>query len=368
RLNATTDLKKAVDNSEIIFICVGTPSDNEGAINLRYIKEVAKDLGTILKNIEDYKVVVVKSSVVPSTTEEMVIPLLEEYSGKKAGKDFGVCTNPEFLREGLAVEDTLDPDRVVIGELDKKSGDVLYKLYENFECPILRVSLRTAEMIKYASNNFLATKISFINEISNICEKLDIDVHEVSKGIGLDERIGPHFLHAGVGFGGSCLPKDSKALIKLAENHEYDPELLKSVLGINKQQRLKVIEKAKSMMDLDGKTISILGLAFKPETDDIRESPAITVVEELLKENVNIRAYDPKAMENFKHITEDIYYAEDVDDALKNSDLCIILTDWNEFRNIYENVLEMDSPRVIDGRMLLDRERAEELDIEYKSV
>ena len=366
-LAATTDMEIAVRESEIIFICVGTPSSDDGSIDLKYIKEAAKDMGVILKNL-DYKLIVVKSSVVPGTAEKVVIPTIEENSGKQTGKDFGICVNPEFLREGLAVEDTLNPDRIVIGESDKKSGDILYELYKDFKCPVLRVNLRTAEMIKYASNNFLATKISFINEISNICQKLDIDIHEVAKGIGLDHRIGHHFLNAGVGFGGSCLPKDVKALIKLSENLSYNPKLLKSVLEVNENQKLKVVEITKSLMDLNGKTIAILGLAFKPGTDDIRESPAITIIEKLMEENTNIRAYDPKAMENFKTINNKIYYANNIDDALKDSDLCIILTEWKEFKNIYEKILEMKKPRVIDGRRVLDKEKANDLGIEYFSV
>jgi len=366
-LAATTDMEIAVRESEIIFICVGTPSSDDGSIDLKYIKEAAKDMGVILKNL-DYKLIVVKSSVVPGTAEKVVIPTIEENSGKQTGKDFGICVNPEFLREGLAVEDTLNPDRIVIGESDKKSGDILYELYKDFKCPVLRVNLRTAEMIKYASNNFLATKISFINEISNICQKLDIDIHEVAKGIGLDHRIGHHFLNAGVGFGGSCLPKDVKALIKLSENLSYNPKLLKSVLEVNENQKLKVVEITKSLMDLNGKTIAILRLAFKPGTDDIRESPAITIIEKLMEENTNIRAYDPKAMENFKTINNKIYYANNIDDALKDSDLCIILTEWKEFKNIYEKILEMKKPRVIDGRRVLDKEKANDLGIEYFSV
>ncbi|HEX54812.1 MAG: UDP-glucose 6-dehydrogenase [Candidatus Altiarchaeales archaeon] len=368
RLIATTDLEYAVKNSEISFICVGTPSRDDGRINLDYIREASRDVGKSLRDL-GYHLVVVKSSVVPGTTENLIIPEIEKYSGKNAGNDFGICVNPEFLREGLAAEDTLNPDRIIIGEFDKKSGDILFNLYKkNFNCPILRTNLRTAEMIKYASNNFLATKISFINEISNICQKLDIDVYEVARGMGLDHRIGPHFLNAGVGFGGSCLPKDLKAMIKLSHDLGYEPKLLNSVLEINEKQKLKVIEIAKSIMDLNKKTVTILGLAFKPGTDDIRESPAITIVDKLLKENCKIKAYDPKAMENFEKINKKIYYANSVDDALKDSDLCIILTEWDEFRDIYDKILRMKNPRVIDGRRTLDGKKAMKLGIEYFSI
>jgi len=354
-LSATLDLKKAILSTDMTFICVGTPSREDGSIDLNYIKKSAEQIGKILKEKSGYHLIVVKSTVVPSTTEK-VKEIIEKFSGKK---DLGICMNPEFLREGKAVHDFLNPDRIVIGEYDKKSGDILYELYKDFSCPILRVDLKTAEMIKYASNAFLATKISFINEIGNICKKLDIDVYKVAEGIGLDSRISPKFLNAGCGFGGSCFPKDVKALAAKAKEINYNPILLESVLKVNKDQPLRMIELLKNKIgNLENKKIGVLGLAFKPNSDDIREAPAITIIKKLIKEKSIVYAYDPKAMKNMKKIFPDISYENKAQNVIDNSEAILIVTEWQEFKN-----LDYKEKIVIDGRKVLEKK-----DINYEGI
>ncbi|MFN4133082.1 MAG: UDP-glucose dehydrogenase family protein [Candidatus Hadarchaeales archaeon] len=348
--SATTDVLAAVKDAEIIFICVGTPSKKSGEIDLRYLLQAARSLGGAIGKVGGYKIVVVKSTVVPGTTEEKVIPLLEKTSGKKAGKQFGVCVNPEFLKEGSALKDFFHQDRIVIGELDPKSGNGLAKLYRGFRCPIIRTNLRTAEMIKYASNAFLAAKISLINEIGNICKRLGIDVYEVARGIGADPRISPHFLEAGVGFGGSCFPKDVRALITRAEELGYRPRMLKSVMEVNDIQPFILLGLLKKHIpDLRGKTIGVLGLSFKPGTDDIREAPSIKIVGELLRGGAHVKAYDPKAVENFKRLFPDIDYC-DAEEVL-NSDAVLILTGWDEFRRLnYKGKIVIDGRKIDEAR------------------
>lgn len=357
-VQASTNLKNSMENSDVSFICVGTPSKEDGSIDLTAIENVSKDVGFILKDIKTYHVVVIKSTVVPETTEKVVIPLLEKYSEKNAGKDFGICMNPEFLREGKALDDFLSPDRIVIGQIDTRSGDVLERLYKDFSAPILRTDLKTAEMIKYVSNALLATKISFSNEIGNICKKLGIDTYEVMRGVGFDKRIGPHFLDSGIGWGGSCFPKDVSAIIAKAKSLGYQPKILESVVKVNEEQPKRLIEMLKNRMDIKGKTISILGLSFKPDTDDVRESRAIPIIKMLMKEGVFIKAYDPKAMDNFKCIFPDIVYTTSIRDALKDSDACLILTDWEEFKRLKdEDFKVMRNNVILEGRRTLDRNK-----------
>ncbi|ODS40484.1 UDP-glucose 6-dehydrogenase [Candidatus Altiarchaeales archaeon WOR_SM1_SCG] len=368
-LTASTDAENAVKNSDITFIAVGTPGGDDGSINLTYIEESAKSIGKALKEKNNYHVVVVKSTVIPGTTDSVVIPILEEFSGKTAGRDFGVCMNPEFLREGKAIYDFMNPDRIVIGELNKKSGDMIRELYKNFDCPIMRTSLRAAEMIKYASNAFLATKISFINEIANICERTGVDVTEVAKGIGLDRRINPNFLNAGVGFGGSCFPKDVNALVREAKEENYEPVLLNAVLDLNEKQKMRAYEIARDIMDLSGKKIAVLGLAFKEGTDDVRYAPAIPTIEKLLKSGAKIFVYDPEAMENAKGIFGNkVKYCKSIDSALENADLCIIMTEWNDFKEIYDKFSLMKNKIVVDGRRILDPVKAENQGMEYYGI
>ena len=358
KFRATTDLKEAIEQTEVSFISVGTPSREDGSIDLKYIEEVSRQIGEVLKG-KEYHVVVVKSTVVSETTEKVVIPNLEKSSGKKASESFGVCMNPEFLKEGKAMEDFLKPDRVVIGSIDKKSGDVIERLYENFQAPILRTDLKTAEMIKYASNALLAAKVSFSNEIGNICKLLGINVNDVMRGVGLDSRISEKFLNAGCGYGGSCFPKDVDALIRKAKDLEYDPKLLREVHDLNLRQRVRLVEQLESRMgDLKDKTVCVLGLAFKPDSDDIREASSVFIISKLLEKGANVRAYDPKAITNMKKVFPDIEYPENAKEAIKDSDACLIVTEWKEFKNLSEKDFEtMKNRIVIEGRKVLDRNK-----------
>ncbi len=343
---ATTNINDLKD-SEIIFVCVGTPSKEDGSIDLKYVRRAAEDISKILGS---YRVIVIKSTVIPGTTESL-IKILEK-NDKKVGEDFGLGMDPEFLKEGNALKDFLEPDRIVIGSYDEKSKEILAELYKDLNCPKLFANIKTAEMIKYASNSFLATKISLINEIGNICKKLGIDVYAIAEGIGYDKRIGREFLNAGIGFGGSCFPKDIKALIAKSNEIGHEPKLLQEIIKINEKQPLKKIEFLKKHIpNLKGKEIGILGLAFKPETDDVRESRAIPIVKELLKEEVIIKAYDPKAIENFKKLFPQIKYCSP--EEILNSEAILILTNWKEFEN-----LDYRKNIVIDGRGILKAKEA----------
>ncbi len=347
RYYATDNYDEAILNSQITFICVGTPSNHDGSINLEYVKSAAKNVGKVLEEKNRFHVVVVKSTVVPGTTEDVITPILEQNSDKEAFYDFGLAVNPEFLREGSAVEDFFNPDRIVVGAKDENSKNILSKLYSSFDCPKLFVDIKTAEMIKYTSNAFLATKISFANEIGNICKKLGIDAYEVFRGVGLDHRINPSFFRAGIGFGGSCFPKDVRALISKAEELGENPKILKSVMRLNEEQPLKLIYILKKYIpDLENKTIGILGLAFKPDTDDVRESRAIPIIKKLIEEGAKVVAYDPVANENFKEIFPDITYTTNVEEVL-NAEAVLILTEWEEFER-----LDYTGKIIIDGRRI----------------
>lgn len=354
-LRATLDYDDAITHSDISFICVPTPTDEGGKIDLRFVREASKSIGQRLKNKKSYHVVVVKSTVVPQTTQSVVTPILEEASGKRAGKDFGVGMNPEFLREGKAVYDFIHPDRIVIGGDDPKAQAVIKGLYAGYTCPILEVDTKTAEMIKYVSNAFLATKISFSNEVGNICKRLGIDTYKVMEGVGLDARISPFFLNSGLGFGGSCFPKDVKALIGKASDVNYEPILLKTVLKVNDNQPDMLLRLLKKHVpDLKNKRIAVLGLAFKNDTDDIRESRAIPVIGSLLAEGANVAAYDPMASEHMKRVYPNIEYFKSADEALVGADACIIATEWAEFKKLNGQFSKMKKPIVIDGRKMVD--------------
>ncbi len=356
-------------HTDISFICVPTPSNEDGSINFRFIKKASEDLGLYIKSLKDYHVVTIKSTVVPGTTGDIARPILEKCSGKKAGQDFGLCMNPEFLREGSAIKDFLNTDKIVVGSIDKRSGDLLEKIYESWDrkIPRIRTNLRTAEMIKYAQNAFLATKISFINEIANICQKSGVDADDVAYAIGLDPRINPRFLRFGVGYGGSCFPKDVKAIIAASEKSGYNPKLLKTVDNVNKKQPLEALKMAGELKE---KTVSILGLAFKPDTDDIREAPSIKLIQELKKHNIRIKAYDPQATENMKKILPDIIYTDSPLECLKDSDICFVLTEWKEIKQLepkdFLNL--MRTPVVIDGRRVFNPEKMRQLGFTYKAI
>jgi UDPglucose 6-dehydrogenase len=362
RLIATSDYEFAIGETDVSFICVGTPSAEDGGIDLSIVHKAAASIGAVLAKRKEYHVVVVKSTVVPETTEKFVLPVLEKESGKKAGKDFGVAMNPEFLREGKAVHDFMHPDKIVVGAIDKRSGELVAELYRDFECEITHTNPSTAEMIKYANNSLLATKISFANEIGNICKKLGIDTYEVMKAVGKDFRISPLFLNSGVGFGGSCFPKDVKALIGKAKTIGYSPILLESVIAVNEKQPLQMVEILRRKIgELSGKKIAVLGLAFKNDTDDVRESRAVHVIAELLRLGAKVTAYDPMAIENMKSIFPTIEYVPKAEDALKDADACLVMTEWDEFRQLDSEFKNMKEKIVIDGRRVI---KAKNIDYE----
>ncbi len=361
-LQATLDRKKTLDESDIIFICLPTPSDKDGSINLKYVKEEIKELAKLYKNMDSYKTFVIKSTVIPGTTETTVKDLIEEYSGKKAGIDFGLAMNPEFLMEGLAIENFTKPDRVVIGAYDEKSYNMVAELYSSFSCPILKTSLTEAEMIKYASNSFLALKVSYINEIANICERVNADVGVVAKGMGLDSRISSKFLRAGIGFGGSCFGKDVSALLSLSRDIKRESKLLAALLDVNETQPLRVIEMLSEVLpDLNNKKIALLGLAFKPGTDDMRDSRAIVIANKLTELGAIVKGYDPVAKETAERVLPNINHEKSAIDALTDADACILATEWDEFRKLSADDFSVMAGKVIiDGRRALDWKKLRE--------
>jgi UDPglucose 6-dehydrogenase len=375
-LATVPSVEETVTNTNITFITVGTPSKSDGTINLRYVKDSVLEIGKALAKKENYHLVVVKSTVIPGTTIKIIKPLLEKHSNKRCGIDFGLCTNPEFLREGSALHDTLHPDRIIIGEYDRKSGDTLESLYNQFKVedrtPILRTNLSTAELIKYANNAFLATKISYINTIANICERIpETDIQTIAKAIGLDKRINPKFLQAGLGYGGSCFPKDLKALIAFSKQNNYNPTLLESVQKVNQQQINHIIELLETELgNLTSKKIAILGLSFKPETDDMREARSTLIINKLLNKGAKISAYDPVALPNAKKIFNNkIEYSTSPIHCLKAAHCCIIATEWNEFKKLtpedYQQYMKI--PFLIDGRRIYDPDEFKHR-INYKAI
>jgi UDPglucose 6-dehydrogenase len=360
-LKCVLDREEAVLSTGITMISVSTPSKPDGSIDLRFIGSSAREIGEALNKKDAYHLVVVKSTVVPGTTENMVKPSIEKSSGKRCGVDFGLCMNPEFLREGSALYDTLHPDRVIIGEHDEKSGDILESLCRDFlgeeMPPMIRTNLPTAELIKYANNAFLATKISFINTVANICEKIPgADVTVIAQGVGLDKRISSLFLNAGLGYGGSCFPKDVKALIAVSKSLGYSPALFNAVEDVNNVQPYQAVRLAKKLRgDLAGKRVAVMGLAFKPNTDDMREAVSIRVINELLEEGASVVAYDPKAVVNARYVFGDkIEYAQSSIECLKDAECCIVVTEWDEFKRLEPEdfIKHMKSPLVIDGRRI----------------
>ncbi len=369
RLHFTTNLKEAIDDAEIIFLALPTPPGEDGSADLSYILGVAKDLSAI---ITDYKVIVDKSTV-PVGTAEKVHAILAKRLDESL---FDVVSNPEFLREGVAVDDFLKPDRVVIGTSSDKAQKVMRRLYEPFVRqgnPIIFMDERSAEMTKYAANSYLAARISFMNEIANLCEKVGANVDQVRIGMGSDSRIGKRFLFPGVGYGGSCFPKDVQALAKTANQHDYDFKILNSVMKVNRIQKSVMVQKIKKAYgeNLAGKTFGIWGLAFKPNTDDIREAPALYIIEELLEAGASIRAYDPEAMENVrKEFGDRITLVNDQYEALIGAEALIILTEWSVFRTPSFTVVKelLKEPAIFDGRNLYDLERMKEQGIAYNSI
>ncbi len=355
----TTNLEDSLLNSELSFLCVGTPSLKDGSMDLSYIKSATKRIYDILKNKKRYHLLVIKSTVLPQTTTKEIIPVFKDLIKKEK---MDVVTNPEFLREGNAISDVLSPHLIVIGEYNHKSGKLLENYYRKFYRKLpetIHTNITTAELIKYANNAFLATKISFINSLANLCQNLPgTDVNMIAKAIGKDPRIGPLFLQAGPGFGGSCLPKDLLAIINFSQKFDNAGILFKAVDQVNKNQPKRVIFLLDKMKLLHPKkTISILGLSFKKNTDDIRMAVSISIVKDLIKKGVKIKVYDPMAMENFRQLFfKKVTYCASINECLKDSDCCLILTEWDSFRKIAPNQFSklMKKPNIIDARRILD--------------
>jgi UDPglucose 6-dehydrogenase len=355
----TNELNYALKKTNLSFLCVGTPPTDDGKINLTYLRKALRDIHKNLKTKKTHHLLVIKSTVVPQTTASIVLPMFEDLIDKGI---VDVVTNPEFLREGNAIRDVLQPHLIVIGSNNKKGSKILESYYKQFYKiipEIIHTDITSAELIKYANNAFLATKISFINSLANICQNLPgTDINTIAKAIGKDPRIGPLFLQAGPGFGGSCLPKDISALINFSNKFEKTNELFKAVLTVNQNQPIKVIKLLNELQVLKkNKTISILGLAFKKNTDDIRAAISIEIVKLLLKKGVKIKVYDPMAMDNFKKLfAQKITYCKSIDDCLKNSDCCCILTEWESFKKLKPERFKklMKYPCIIDARRILD--------------
>jgi UDPglucose 6-dehydrogenase len=353
-----------------VFICVQTPSLPSGRIDVGPVKAASRSIAKALRRSDEYKVVVMKSTVVPSTTDSIVRPILEKVSGKVAGKDFGLCMNPEFLQEGSALTDSMKPSRVVVGSEDKRAGDLLMALFAPIKAPKIRTDLRSAEMIKYASNVFLATKISYSNEIANMCVRFGIDSEAVLKAAGMDPRIGPLFLKPGLGYGGSCLPKDVKALKDKARAEGYSSKLLSTLLAINDQQPNEGVRMLEEEIgSLDAKRVAVLGLSFKGGVDDIRETRAVPLATQLLAKNARVVAFDPMVMGSFIRIMPTIEFAESAAECLKGADGCIIQADWPEFRKLGKKEFSrMKRAVVVDGRRCLDPRKVERAGAKYLGI
>ena len=368
RLHFTTNIKSAVEQALIIFLAVGTPPNEDGSPDMSYYQSAAK---SIAENMNGYKVLVTKSTV-PVGTGKWLREFVQQHQEFKT--NFGVASNPEFLREGAAILDFMRPDRVVIGSNEEDAIAIMKDLYRPLyliETPIVITSLEAAELIKYAANAFLATKITFINEIANLCDAIGCDVHDVARGMGMDKRIGSKFLHPGPGYGGSCFPKDTRALTTVADQFGVETLIVDSVIEANERQRLAMIPKIEKLIgDFKGKQICVLGLSFKPETDDMRESPATDIIREMQKRGAKIKAFDPVAMAEAKHLLSDVEYATDEYDAIEGADVLVFLTEWNQFRALdMEKVKKLlKSPKIADLRNIYEPRDMREMGFEYVGV
>ncbi|MGB3565123.1 MAG: UDP-glucose/GDP-mannose dehydrogenase family protein [Thermoanaerobaculia bacterium] len=368
RLRFTTELGPALEDARAIFIAVGTPSRADGSADLTFIREVAASIGT---HLTGYKVIVTKSTV-PIGTGQMIREIVETESHHDQA--FAMVSNPEFLREGSAIEDFMDPDRVVIGSDEPRAIDIMLDIYSPLrvaDVPFVITNVETAELIKYASNGFLATKISFINEVARLSEILGADVETVARGMGLDERIGPKFLHPGPGFGGSCFPKDARAVAQIARDQGIEFEIMEAVLRVNEGTKMRMVEKVSTAFaGLDDKTVCVLGLSFKPETDDIRESPALEIVDHLLAAGAQVRVFDPVAMPECRPLWPDVYFAETSYDAAKGADGIVIATEWNQFRALELGRLKklLSRPLIVDLRNIYEPAKMKAAGFEYISV
>jgi UDPglucose 6-dehydrogenase len=366
RLTFTSNIEEALAGADFAFIAVGTPSGEEGEADLQYVRVAAEAIADLV----DHPIVVVNKSTVPVGTGDWVADIIQRRRGGKP-LDFAVVSNPEFLREGSAINDFMTPDRVILGSLDREAASKVAKLYLSLRCPIMITDLRTAEMIKYASNAFLATRVSFINEIATICEELGADVSQVAEGMGLDKRIGHSFLDAGLGWGGSCFPKDVKALAHMAVIHGSNPQLLQAVMEINRNQRRRVLLRLrKELGGLDQKVIGILGLSFKPNTDDIREAPALELIHLLENEGATIQAYDPQAMENARAVLPKTRLVNTPYEVAEGADALVLATEWNEFKQLdFDCVANvMRGKLILDGRNQWDAERLKALGFNYFGI
>jgi len=368
-LTFSPDLNNTIQSADVIFVCVNTPQREDGSADMTFVEEVSR---TIAENLNTYKLVVEKSTV-PIKTSMWIKRTISLY--RKSEIDFDIASNPEFLREGSAVLDFLNPDRIIIGTETERARDIMVKMYQKFKDRLVVTNIETAELIKHASNSFLAMKISYINLISDLCEKTDADVEQVAKGMGLDPRIGGLFLRAGLGYGGSCFPKDLRALVKIGEDLGVNINLLREVDKINIERIRIFIEKMKkSLWILRDKKIAVLGLSFKPETDDIREAPSIKVIQELLKEGALLRLYDPKAMENIKAVFPEesprIVYTKSPYEAVEGANSLVIITEWDEFKKLDMKKIKelMDNPIIVDGRNVFEPADIKKLGFEYYSV
>jgi len=365
RLRFAGDTADCIRGSDIIFICVNTPPKNNGEADLKYVEGAAREIATVMEN---YKIIVDKSTV-PVHTAQKVAETVKRYNRK--GVEFDVVSNPEFLREGSAVHDSLNPDRVVIGANTERAAQMMKELYTPLKCPVIVTDINSAELIKHASNSFLALKISFANALSNICEQAGADIEQVVYGMGLDNRIGSSFFRAGIGYGGSCFPKDVSAFIRISEALGYDFEILKAVEHTNENQKKLFVKKIEeTLWVLNGKTIGVLGLAFKPNTDDIRSAPAIDIIKQLLADGAKIKAYDPEAMPNTKKVLPELEYCKDPYEAANESEALVIMTEWDEFKGLDLDRIKqlMVHPTIVDGRNIFNPERMEKLGFTYKSI
>jgi len=368
-LKGSTEIEKGVLDSDVTFICVGTPSNKDGSIDLNYIKSASSSIGRALRNKQEVHTIIVKSTVVPRTTEDIVLPTVMKKSGWKRER-LGIGMNPEFLREGCAIKDAEKPDRIVIGSDDELAKEIMNKLYQKHKCPKLECNSKTAEFIKYASNSFLATKISFANEMANLSNAWGIDFEKVAEGMGLDSRISPLFFRAGAGFGGSCFPKDVKALAAVAKSSKVNSKILDATLKVNETQPKIIIKMAEDRIGkLKNKKIAVLGLAFKPDTDDVRETRSEVVINDLIEKKANVIGHDPKAMENFKKLI-DIPLAKTTDEATKDADCVIFMTEWNEYKELDLIKLHetMKGNVIIDGRRMFKPKDMETVGFDYKTI
>jgi len=365
RLSFTTSYSEALKEAQFAFIAVGTPSGVDGEADLRYVRAAAESIADVM----DHYIIIVNKSTVPVGTGDWIADIIRRRRGDEV--EFSVVSNPEFLREGTALNDFMNPDRVVLGSLDEEAAHLVAQLYLSLRCPIMITDLRTAEMIKYASNAFLATRISFINEIAAICEALGADVKEVAQGMGYDKRIGPTFLDAGLGWGGSCFPKDVKALAHMAVLHGTHPQLLQAVMDINRNQRRRVVLRLRNVLrSLDQKVVGILGLSFKPNTDDVREAPALEIIHLLQNEGAEIRAYDPAAMKNAARILRNVAFCKDPYSVAEGADALVLVTEWNEFKHLdFQRIVGlMRQPIFIDGRNIYDPKTMQSLGFIYYGI